>query len=207
MQKLWFFLTIFAAYFCHINSQLISGGTWSWPAAASSARAVRSTRARSCRRTRSCTVPTASGACRVRSHRSVLRWRSVGLFARLCTRGGTALFILLFWITQPQTLQLDFLMKILPNYHHLKKTVKGNGTPVRNWRGSRGVKAPAGPSTSARRHLKRFTSCMLIVSYLSGHPHPAIEDMNFFCTFAFISILWSGKCIMPIYVNVSHVYL
>uniref|UniRef100_A0A669ETY8 Dynactin subunit 6 n=1 Tax=Oreochromis niloticus TaxID=8128 RepID=A0A669ETY8_ORENI len=33
---------------------------------------------------------------------------------------------------QPQTLQLDFLMKILPNYHHLKKTVKGNGTPVRN---------------------------------------------------------------------------
>ncbi|XP_037614644.1 dynactin subunit 6-like isoform X1 [Sebastes umbrosus] len=33
---------------------------------------------------------------------------------------------------QPQTLQLDFLMKILPNYHHLKKTVKGNSTPVRN---------------------------------------------------------------------------
>ncbi|KAG8005857.1 Dynactin subunit 6, partial [Nibea albiflora] len=31
---------------------------------------------------------------------------------------------------QPQTLQLDFLMKILPNYHHLKKTVKGNSTPV-----------------------------------------------------------------------------
>ncbi|KAA8582473.1 hypothetical protein FQN60_006144 [Etheostoma spectabile] len=30
---------------------------------------------------------------------------------------------------QPQTLQLDFLMKILPNYHHLKKTVKGNSTP------------------------------------------------------------------------------
>ncbi|XP_028812439.1 dynactin subunit 6 [Denticeps clupeoides] len=29
---------------------------------------------------------------------------------------------------QPQTLQLDFLMKILPNYHHLKKTVKGNST-------------------------------------------------------------------------------
>ncbi|KAI3353254.1 hypothetical protein L3Q82_019794, partial [Scortum barcoo] len=29
---------------------------------------------------------------------------------------------------QPQTLQLDFLMKILPNYHHLKKTVKaGHG--------------------------------------------------------------------------------
>lgn len=26
--------------------------------------------------------------------------------------------------SQPQTLQLDFLMKILPNYHHLKKTVK-----------------------------------------------------------------------------------
>uniref|UniRef100_A0A087YEQ0 Dynactin subunit 6 n=1 Tax=Poecilia formosa TaxID=48698 RepID=A0A087YEQ0_POEFO len=25
---------------------------------------------------------------------------------------------------QPQTLQLDFLMKILPNYHHLKKTIK-----------------------------------------------------------------------------------
>ncbi|KAM9826915.1 LOW QUALITY PROTEIN: dynactin subunit 6-like [Neosynchiropus ocellatus] len=30
---------------------------------------------------------------------------------------------------QPQTLQLDFLMKILPNYHHLKKTVKTAGTP------------------------------------------------------------------------------
>ncbi|KAM8881235.1 dynactin subunit 6-like isoform X5 [Synchiropus splendidus] len=33
---------------------------------------------------------------------------------------------------QPQTLQLDFLMKILPNYHHLKKTVKTASTPVRN---------------------------------------------------------------------------
>ncbi|XP_051572200.1 dynactin subunit 6 isoform X2 [Myxocyprinus asiaticus] len=33
---------------------------------------------------------------------------------------------------QPQTLQLDFLMKILPNYHHLKKTVKGNATPARS---------------------------------------------------------------------------
>lgn len=33
---------------------------------------------------------------------------------------------------QPQTLQLDFLMKILPNYHHLKKTVKGSGTPARS---------------------------------------------------------------------------
>ncbi|CAL8327314.1 unnamed protein product [Lota lota] len=33
---------------------------------------------------------------------------------------------------QPQTLQLDFLMKILPNYHHLKKAVKGGTTPVRN---------------------------------------------------------------------------
>ncbi|CAF90471.1 unnamed protein product [Tetraodon nigroviridis] len=33
---------------------------------------------------------------------------------------------------QPQTLQLDFLMKILPNYHHLKKTGRGGGTPVRN---------------------------------------------------------------------------
>uniref|UniRef100_A0A8C5FFJ6 Dynactin subunit 6 n=1 Tax=Gadus morhua TaxID=8049 RepID=A0A8C5FFJ6_GADMO len=32
---------------------------------------------------------------------------------------------------QPQTLQLDFLMKILPNYHHLKKAVKGGTTPVR----------------------------------------------------------------------------
>ncbi|TKS68111.1 Dynactin subunit 6 [Collichthys lucidus] len=29
---------------------------------------------------------------------------------------------------QPQTLQLDFLMKILPNYHHLKKTVKAGHT-------------------------------------------------------------------------------
>ncbi|KAG9346905.1 hypothetical protein JZ751_005832 [Albula glossodonta] len=33
---------------------------------------------------------------------------------------------------QPQTLQLDFLMKILPNYHHLKKTVKGTATPAKN---------------------------------------------------------------------------
>uniref|UniRef100_A0A8C2WYC6 Dynactin subunit 6 n=1 Tax=Cyclopterus lumpus TaxID=8103 RepID=A0A8C2WYC6_CYCLU len=33
---------------------------------------------------------------------------------------------------QSQTLQLDFLMKILPNYHHMKKTAKGNSTPVRN---------------------------------------------------------------------------
>uniref|UniRef100_A0A3B5JZK9 Dynactin subunit 6 n=1 Tax=Takifugu rubripes TaxID=31033 RepID=A0A3B5JZK9_TAKRU len=30
---------------------------------------------------------------------------------------------------QPQTLQLDFLMKILPNYHHLKKTVKAGHHP------------------------------------------------------------------------------
>ncbi|XP_078532620.1 dynactin subunit 6 isoform X1 [Lissotriton helveticus] len=33
---------------------------------------------------------------------------------------------------QPQTLQLDFLMKILPNYHHLKKTTKGTSTPIKN---------------------------------------------------------------------------
>ncbi|XP_028657984.1 dynactin subunit 6 [Erpetoichthys calabaricus] len=33
---------------------------------------------------------------------------------------------------QPQTLQLDFLMKILPNYHHLKKTMKGTSTPAKN---------------------------------------------------------------------------
>ncbi|CAB1327131.1 unnamed protein product [Coregonus sp. 'balchen'] len=35
---------------------------------------------------------------------------------------------------QPQTLQLDFLMKILPNYHHLKKTVKTSSaaTPAKN---------------------------------------------------------------------------
>ncbi|TKC52984.1 hypothetical protein EI555_015634, partial [Monodon monoceros] len=33
---------------------------------------------------------------------------------------------------RPQTLQLDFLMKILPNYHHLKKTMKGSSTPVKN---------------------------------------------------------------------------
>ncbi|TSL54329.1 Dynactin subunit 6 [Bagarius yarrelli] len=32
---------------------------------------------------------------------------------------------------RPQTLQLDFLMKILPNYHHLKKTQKVNPTPAR----------------------------------------------------------------------------
>ncbi|NXI24590.1 DCTN6 protein, partial [Sterrhoptilus dennistouni] len=33
---------------------------------------------------------------------------------------------------QPQTLQLDFLMKILPNYHHLKKTMKASSTPVKS---------------------------------------------------------------------------
>ncbi|KAG7458874.1 hypothetical protein MATL_G00225230 [Megalops atlanticus] len=33
---------------------------------------------------------------------------------------------------QPQSLQLDFLMKILPNYHHLKKTVKPSSTPAKN---------------------------------------------------------------------------
>ncbi|KAH0628502.1 hypothetical protein JD844_009778 [Phrynosoma platyrhinos] len=33
---------------------------------------------------------------------------------------------------QPQTLQLDFLMKILPNYHHLKKAMKATSTPVKN---------------------------------------------------------------------------
>uniref|UniRef100_A0A8D2NPI8 Dynactin subunit 6 n=1 Tax=Zosterops lateralis melanops TaxID=1220523 RepID=A0A8D2NPI8_ZOSLA len=33
---------------------------------------------------------------------------------------------------QPQTLQLDFLMKILPNYHHLKKTMKPSSTPVKS---------------------------------------------------------------------------
>uniref|UniRef100_A0A674A2H4 Dynactin subunit 6 n=1 Tax=Salmo trutta TaxID=8032 RepID=A0A674A2H4_SALTR len=34
----------------------------------------------------------------------------------------------------PQTLQLDFLMKILPNYHHMKKTVKTTSavTPAKN---------------------------------------------------------------------------
>ncbi|MCJ8749051.1 hypothetical protein PDJAM_G00171690 [Pangasius djambal] len=34
-------------------------------------------------------------------------------------------------VFEPQTLQLDFLMKILPNYHHLKKTQKVNQTPAR----------------------------------------------------------------------------
>lgn len=33
---------------------------------------------------------------------------------------------------QPQTLQLDFLMKILPNYHHLKKTIKPSATAARS---------------------------------------------------------------------------
>uniref|UniRef100_K7FG13 Dynactin subunit 6 n=1 Tax=Pelodiscus sinensis TaxID=13735 RepID=K7FG13_PELSI len=33
---------------------------------------------------------------------------------------------------QPQTLQLDFLMKILPNYHHLKKTMKMTSTPAKS---------------------------------------------------------------------------
>lgn len=35
----------------------------------------------------------------------------------------------IFSFLQPQTLQLDFLMKILPNYHHLKKTVKAGHHP------------------------------------------------------------------------------
>lgn len=43
---------------------------------------------------------------------------------------ASAVFILSSF--QPQTLQLDFLMKILPNYHHLKKTMKGGSTPVKN---------------------------------------------------------------------------
>ncbi|XP_062934118.1 dynactin subunit 6-like [Cynocephalus volans] len=33
---------------------------------------------------------------------------------------------------QPQTIQLNILMKILPNYHHLKKSMKGSSTPVKN---------------------------------------------------------------------------
>lgn len=33
---------------------------------------------------------------------------------------------------QPQTLLLDFLMKILPNYHHLEETMKGSSIPVKN---------------------------------------------------------------------------
>ncbi|KAF7230353.1 transcript variant X5 [Nothobranchius furzeri] len=33
---------------------------------------------------------------------------------------------------QSQTLQLDFLMKILPNYHRLKKTEKGSSMPLKN---------------------------------------------------------------------------
>ncbi|KAJ8008000.1 hypothetical protein DPEC_G00100190 [Dallia pectoralis] len=33
---------------------------------------------------------------------------------------------------QPQTLQLDFLMKILPNYHHMKKAVKVTSATVAN---------------------------------------------------------------------------
>ncbi|KAF3837021.1 hypothetical protein F7725_004485 [Dissostichus mawsoni] len=41
----------------------------------------------------------------------------------LITEGGVS-------VLQPQTLQLDFLMKILPNYHHLKKTVRGNSTTL-----------------------------------------------------------------------------
>lgn len=55
----------------NMKSQLTSGETWSWPVGASSARVARSTRARSCRRTRSCTAQTASGVCRAKSHRSV----------------------------------------------------------------------------------------------------------------------------------------
>lgn len=57
-------------FFYDIKSQPIWAETWSWPAAASWAPAARSTRARSCRRTRWCTAPTASGACRARSRRS-----------------------------------------------------------------------------------------------------------------------------------------
>ncbi|KAL6032820.1 hypothetical protein STEG23_014761 [Scotinomys teguina] len=33
---------------------------------------------------------------------------------------------------QPQTLQLDFSKKILPNYHHLKKTMKRDSTPFKS---------------------------------------------------------------------------
>lgn len=40
----------------------------------------------------------------------------------LCLQSYFLKFLL--FSPQPQTLQLDFLMKILPNYHHLKKTVK-----------------------------------------------------------------------------------
>uniref|UniRef100_UPI00358E06C8 dynactin subunit 6 isoform X2 n=1 Tax=Myxine glutinosa TaxID=7769 RepID=UPI00358E06C8 len=33
---------------------------------------------------------------------------------------------------QPQTLQLDFLMKILPNYHHLKRSPKPQTPPAKS---------------------------------------------------------------------------
>lgn len=121
-----------------MKSQLISGETWSWPVGASSAHAARSTRARSCRRTQSCTVQAASGACKMKSHRSVSGRRSSlhGKVLLACVQICLIKYVFcfcFFFVLQPQTLQLDFLMKILPNYHHLKKTVKGNSTPVRNW--------------------------------------------------------------------------
>lgn len=129
-------------FFSNIESQLILAEMWFWPAAASSVPAARSTPVRPCQRTRWCTVQTALGACRVRSRRSVLHRRLVCVymsrsFAGSCTdlRNPIGWIVFFFYLLQPQTLQLDFLMKILPNYHHLKKTTKGSGTPVRNWRG------------------------------------------------------------------------
>lgn len=43
-----------------------------------------------------------------------------------CTEKTLVLISMPVSSLQPQTLQLDFLMKILPNYHHLKKTVKAS---------------------------------------------------------------------------------
>lgn len=106
------------------------------------------------------------GRVRFKLHQACAEWKAAGQsppmlacacqstqFCRLvcrfvCNPGGGWIFIL-----QPQTLQLDFLMKILPNYHHLKKTAKGNSTPVRNWdRAPEGTAAPAAQSICTRWH-------------------------------------------------------
>ena len=44
---------------------------------------------------------------------------------------GLIIHIMFLFIFQTQTLQIDFLTKILPNYHYLRKPTKAT-TPQRN---------------------------------------------------------------------------
>lgn len=72
-------------------------------------------------------------------HQACAKWEATGQCLQMHVRVFAGLDAyssswVCFPVLQPQTLQLDFLMKILPNYHHLKKTAKGNSTPVRTWR-------------------------------------------------------------------------